>query len=158
MRAESSALRDFTVDRRVWLLSGVALIIGAGAALLAAVLLKLILLMPRSILTEKLGRRGHHLTREYGVDPLEIVIVGELMSPVPQPLAEGNATVLPLQFIYEDCTCRSAAETMATEGLSTLPVVDRKTRQVLGSITLEGLLRGRTKAVTREQERLRMFG
>ena len=39
------------------------------------------LLMPRSILTEKLSRRGYHLTREYGIDPLEIVIVNDLMSP-----------------------------------------------------------------------------
>ena len=39
------------------------------------------LLMPRSILTEKLSRRGYHLTREYGIDPLEIVIVKDLMSP-----------------------------------------------------------------------------
>ena len=31
MKAESSVLRDFTVDRRVWLLSAVALIIGIGA-------------------------------------------------------------------------------------------------------------------------------
>ena len=33
------------------------------------------LIMPRSILTEKLGRRGYHLSREYGVDPLELVTV-----------------------------------------------------------------------------------
>ena len=39
------------------------------------------LLMPRSILTEKLSRRGYHLTREYGIDPLEIVIVGDLLLP-----------------------------------------------------------------------------
>ncbi|MGA2537076.1 MAG: chloride channel protein, partial [Terracidiphilus sp.] len=31
------------------------------------------LVMPRSILTEKLSRRGYHLSREYGVDPLEMV-------------------------------------------------------------------------------------
>src|SRR6202012_4812786 len=43
------------------------------------------LLMPRSILTEKLSRRGYHLTREYGVDPLELVMVRELMSPAPAP-------------------------------------------------------------------------
>jgi H+/Cl- antiporter ClcA len=43
------------------------------------------LLMPRSILTEKLSRRGYHLTREYGVDPLETVIVEELMSPARIP-------------------------------------------------------------------------
>jgi CIC family chloride channel protein len=42
LKAESSALRDFTVDRRVWLLSGVALVIGMGATLLAALLLKMI--------------------------------------------------------------------------------------------------------------------
>ena len=44
MKSESSALRDFTVDGRVWLLSGVALIIGIGAALLAVLLLRLIAL------------------------------------------------------------------------------------------------------------------
>jgi CIC family chloride channel protein len=42
--SESSALRDFTVDSRVWLLSGVALIIGIGATFLAVLLLRLIAL------------------------------------------------------------------------------------------------------------------
>ena len=37
------------------------------------------LVMPRSILTEKLSRRGHHLSREYGVDPLEMISVAEVM-------------------------------------------------------------------------------
>jgi H+/Cl- antiporter ClcA len=44
MQSESSVLRDFTVDRRVWLLSSVALIIGIGATLLAVLLLRLIAL------------------------------------------------------------------------------------------------------------------
>src|ERR1700678_3652704 len=44
MKAEYSALRDFTVDRRVWLLSAIALVIGIGASLLAVVLLSLIAL------------------------------------------------------------------------------------------------------------------
>ena len=44
MESESSALRDFTVNSRVWLLSGVALIIGIGATLLAVLLLRLIAL------------------------------------------------------------------------------------------------------------------
>ena len=30
----------------------------------------------------KISRRGYHLTREYGVDPLELVMVRELMSPL----------------------------------------------------------------------------
>ena len=44
MRSRPSALRDFTVDRRVWLLTGVALFIGAGAAALAVLLLRAIAL------------------------------------------------------------------------------------------------------------------
>ena len=38
-----------------------------------------VLILPRSILTEKLSRRGYHLSREYGVDPLEMVLVGDLI-------------------------------------------------------------------------------
>ena len=45
MRSKPSALRDFTVNRRVWLLTGVALIIGTGAAALAVLLLRAIALM-----------------------------------------------------------------------------------------------------------------
>src|SRR6202161_2588341 len=55
------------------------------------------LLMPRSILTEKLSRRGYHLTREYGVDPLELVMVRELMTPVKETKA-----ALPLFYTYSD--------------------------------------------------------
>ena len=38
-----------------------------------------VLVMKRSILTEKLSRRGYHLSREYSVDPLEILFVREVM-------------------------------------------------------------------------------
>ena len=37
------------------------------------------LTMKRSILTEKIARRGYHLSREYAVDPLEILFVKEVM-------------------------------------------------------------------------------
>jgi CBS domain-containing protein len=40
-----------------------------------------VLLLKRSILTEKISRRGFHLTREYQVDPLEILFVREAMRP-----------------------------------------------------------------------------
>jgi len=116
------------------------------------------LLMPRSILTEKLSRRGYHLTREYGIDPLEIVIVRDLMSPLSQHVSVAEEQGLPEIFVYTDGTCRSAAELMATEGLASLPVVDRETRRVHGVITLRDLLKGRGKAVVRERERLRLVG
>src|ERR1700691_4853566 len=110
------------------------------------------LLMPRSILTEKLSRRGYHLSREYGVDPLELVMVRELMTPVPRTKA-----ALPPLYTYSDGTARGAAEMMATEGLATLPVIDRKSQEVCGTISLSDLLRGRTRSMERESERLRLL-
>ena len=50
------------------------LIIGASTAYAVSVLL-----LKRSVLTEKIARRGYHLSREYDVDPLEILFVGEVM-------------------------------------------------------------------------------
>ncbi len=38
-----------------------------------------VLSLKRSILTEKLARRGFHVTREYAVDPLEILFVRDVM-------------------------------------------------------------------------------
>ena len=36
--------------------------------------------MKRSILTEKVARRGYHISREYSVDPLERLSIGEVMT------------------------------------------------------------------------------
>jgi H+/Cl- antiporter ClcA len=51
--------------------------------------------MPRSILTEKIARRGRHVFREYGVDPLERHFVEEVMSrdPVSIPASASVAEV-----------------------------------------------------------------
>jgi CBS domain-containing protein len=38
-----------------------------------------VLTLKRSILTEKVARRGYHLSREYAVDPLEILFAREVM-------------------------------------------------------------------------------
>src|SRR5215813_13071625 len=38
-----------------------------------------VLIMKRSILTEKISRRGLHLSREYAIDPLEILFVRDVM-------------------------------------------------------------------------------
>jgi chloride channel protein, CIC family len=39
-----------------------------------------VIVMPRSILTEKIARRGRHVFREYGVDPFERHFVDEVMT------------------------------------------------------------------------------
>ena len=38
------------------------------------------LLLKRSILTEKIARRGYHITREYSIDPFELMFVREVMA------------------------------------------------------------------------------
>src|SRR6202023_959034 len=40
-----------------------------------------VLVLKRSILTEKVSRRGFHMTREYATDPLEILFAREVMGP-----------------------------------------------------------------------------
>lgn len=53
-----------------------------------------VLFQKRSILTERISRRGHHLSREYGVDPLEAILVSEVMS--------TNVVVLPENTTRQD--------------------------------------------------------
>jgi H+/Cl- antiporter ClcA len=54
-----------------------------------------VLLMPRSILTEKVARRGHHLTRETSVDPFELLRVRDVMTTqvetLPATMGVGDA-------------------------------------------------------------------
>ena len=70
------------------------LIIGATTAYGVSVLV-----LKRSVLTEKIARRGYHLSREYDVDPLEILFVSEVMSADPVvfkedlPVDQANAAL-----------------------------------------------------------------
>jgi CBS domain-containing protein len=49
----------------------------------------------RSILTEKVARRGYHLMREYWVDPFTLVRVGDVMAP-PPPTISTSMTIADL--------------------------------------------------------------
>lgn len=51
-----------------------ALLIGSFAAYTVTVLI-----LPRSILTEKVARRGVHISQEYNVDPFDLTQVGDVM-------------------------------------------------------------------------------
>jgi H+/Cl- antiporter ClcA len=59
-----------------------------------------VLTMGRSILTEKIARRGHHIYREYGIDPLERHSVAEVMTGQVQSVDAGAtvASVLESHF------------------------------------------------------------
>lgn len=50
-----------------------------------------VLLMRRSIMTERLARRGRHVQREYGVDPLERLHVDDVMSRDVQSIPASTA-------------------------------------------------------------------
>jgi chloride channel protein, CIC family len=60
-----------------WPLLTALLVAAVAAYTVSALLLK------RSVLTEKVARRGLHLSREYAVDPLEVLLVDEVMHPTP---------------------------------------------------------------------------
>ncbi len=67
-----------------------ALLVGSATALGVTVLL-----LRRSILTEKLARRGQHIAREYSVDLLELMRVGEVMDKeIPTIAAESTVAEL----------------------------------------------------------------
>src|SRR5579862_136586 len=51
--------------------------------------------------TEKLSRRGYHLSREYGVDPLELVTAAEVMTELAEDSPEANEE-LPATYVYSD--------------------------------------------------------
>ncbi|MGA2651468.1 MAG: chloride channel protein [Terracidiphilus sp.] len=119
------------------------------------------LIMPRSILTEKLSRRGYHLSREYGVDPLEMVSVADVMTEVSQKAEAGESSdipeAIPEVLAYTDETCRAVAEEMAITGVTSMLVVDRETGRLCGSISAQELLTGRRRHVDRELARSSSF-
>jgi len=172
-----------------------------------------VLFLKRSILTEKIARRGFHLSREYSVDPLEILLAREVMRtsliafPASQtlrelsnsfrldhqhrgqrlyPVVEGEGRVLgvmtrkdfqkllsdPRQqdesvgaptrrhavVAYPDEPLRVIVNRMAETGYTRLPVVDSSAgRRLMGLVSLEDLLRARTRNLAEERHRERVL-
>jgi H+/Cl- antiporter ClcA len=77
--------------------------IAAGAAAHAIS----VLVMKRSILTEKIARRGRHILREYTVDALEFLLAGQLMTPDPKTLPGTMSIPDVLRFFAEEAQHRS---------------------------------------------------
>ncbi|TAK11057.1 MAG: chloride channel protein [Acidobacteria bacterium] len=109
-----------------------------------------VLVLRRSILTEKLARRGYHLSREYAIDPLEILFARDVMRTTP------SSHVLPktAAVVYPDEPLRIVVHRMARTGRTRLPVVDRSdTRRLIGSISLAELLKARSLDLDAEHRR-----
>ncbi|WP_042421463.1 chloride channel protein [Streptacidiphilus anmyonensis] len=101
------------------------LVISATAAFaLSALVLK------RSVLTEKIARRGLHLTREYSTDPLETFFAREVML----PLDQGGALTE-----HDDVTPERLRALAGPED-ALLPVVDALDGTLVGVTTLRRLV------------------
>jgi len=118
-----------------------------------------VLTQRRSILTERLGRRGFHLSREYSVDPLESMTVAQVMRASSEEAERvlDEETILARNFASSDETLRTVVERMAQSRVFEMPVVSRGKRTVTGRISLEDLLHARSRSWEREtkQERVR---
>jgi CIC family chloride channel protein len=99
MRAPFTAI-IFTLELTHDLNTLPALLVGCMASQLVT-----LLLLKRSILTEKVARKGHHIVREYSVDPFDLIRVNEVMRTDLQTVAENlSVEELAKQFISEDST------------------------------------------------------
>jgi chloride channel protein, CIC family len=172
-----------------------------------------VLFLRRSILTEKIARRGFHLSREYSVDPLEILQVREVMRtslvafPASQtldefavtfrtdhahrgqhlyPVVEDDGRVIgimtrkdiqrllsgnpqlgeslrelarPQAIVgYPDEPLRVIVNRMAETGFTYLPVVNSAADgKLIGLVSLEDLLRARTRNLAEERHRERLL-
>jgi len=168
-----------------------------------------VLTLKRSILTEKIARRGYHLSREYSVDPLELIYVREVMHTDASTVAENTPVgealrspeisywqwqhLLPVlapdgtlsgivtsgdlhQWIAQkdavdsrntlrdvarknivsalpDEPLRAAVHRMAENGITRLPVVEAETQRFLGILSLDDLLKARSRHLEEERRR-----
>jgi H+/Cl- antiporter ClcA len=84
-----------------------------------------VLVLRRSILTEKVARRGFHLSREYATDPLEILFVREVM--------RTSVAALPSDAPYD--SLRLTLRGDSSQRLQRLFPVINKDRQLVGVVT-----------------------
>ncbi|MFM0206968.1 chloride channel protein [Paraburkholderia sediminicola] len=85
--------------------------------------------MRRSIMTEKIARRGYHIYREYGVDPLERHYVDEVMTASVESIDAGMTVTEVLATYFGDTQTRRAYP-VSREG-AVLGMVDRMLLQQL---------------------------
>jgi CBS domain-containing protein len=101
-----------------------------------------VITMRRSILTEKIARRGHHIYREYGIDPMERHSVAEVMT--------ASATSIDAQALVADVL----ATRLAVHGLERLPVVsDAQSRRLIGIVSRSDLIKPALSLHAEELER-----
>jgi len=95
-----------------------------------------VLMMKRSILTEKLARRGQHVMREYIVNPLHLLRVEAVMEPAMRDPSEPAAVTA-----YADELLEHALTKMLEYEVDSLPVVRRDApTRVIGYVERAGIM------------------
>jgi chloride channel protein, CIC family len=126
--------------------AGLPLLISSTAAYACSALI-----LRRSVLTEKIARRGLHLTREYSTDPLETFFVREVMRP-------ARAATVGELAVFPDDTLRHVAYLFAERGVTSAAVVlPGPVPEVIGEISLPDLLHARLHDLTEEHHRQRVL-
>jgi H+/Cl- antiporter ClcA/CBS domain-containing protein len=87
-----------------------------------------VLIMRRSILTEKIARRGRHIFQEYTVDPFDFLQAEQVMTAAPQTLSGGLSVEATIRFFATEAAHRS------------YPVVDEE-GQLQGLVSRSDVLR-----------------
>ncbi len=94
-----------------------------------------VLLLKRSILTEKISRRGQHITREYAIDPLQLARVADVMV--------KEVDTLPAAMPIEDAIAFFTGETKRHRSY---PVVDGQ-QHVVGMVDRSDVLRWMSQGI-----------
>lgn len=117
-----------------------------------------VLVLQRSVLTEKIARRGLHLTRDYSTDPLETFFASEVMSTTPEAMAVARdlATGGGHHVVGERDTLRHVAYVFAEHGHDGAAVLDEG-GAVVGHIDVQSLLVARRHDLTEATEREQVF-
>ena len=108
------------------------------------------LTLKRSVLTEKIARRGLHLTREYSTDPLETFFVRDVVDTAGTVPEMSDAPV-----VHDDETLRTAAYLLAESDQPAITVVSRADRRPYGQLRVADLLVARLHDLTEEHHRQR---
>lgn len=105
-----------------------------------------VLILKRSVLTEKVARKGFHLTREYTIDPLELLLVGEVMKRDFIGFGSGE----PLSEVADVIVSDQRQERELRSPQRLYPVCARDGRQLVGVVTRSDLLQSALAGTARD--------
>lgn len=103
-------------------------------------------MLPRSILNEEISRRGYHVTREYSADPLEVLMVKDVM--------RADIAAFPINMAMTDVR-HFARERWSKPGQHLYPVVDPQSNELKGVIGLNDMVAPEEHTLNEERTRER---